>query len=87
MRGFGESVAHFAGRAIGEEADRIEVFARGAGGDEHRLSGEIVAQAEDFANFLRDGFGGGEAAGARHAAGEVAFVGIDDVDAARAQRC
>ena len=45
-----------------------------------------MAEAEDFANFFDDGFGGGQAAGARHAAGEIAFVGIDDVDAARAQR-
>jgi len=61
---FGESVAHFAGRAIGEETDWVNVFAGGTGGDENRLSGEIVAQAEDFANFLYDGFGGGQAPGA-----------------------
>ncbi len=87
MRGFGERVAHFAGGAIGEEADRVEVFAGGTGGDENRLSGEIVTQAEDFANFFYDGFGGGQAAGAGHAAGQVAFVGIDDVNAAGAQGC
>ena len=49
-------------------------------------AGEIVAQTEHVANFLGDGFGGGEASCARHAAGEIAFVGIDDMNAARAQR-
>ena len=84
--GFGDGVAHFAGRAIGEESHGIERFARGAGGDENRFAGEVAAQAENFKNFLRDGFCGGEASRADHAAGQIAFVGIDYVDAARAQR-
>ena len=49
--------------------------------------GEIVAQAEHLANFSGDGFGGSEAAGAGHAAGEITFVRIDHIHAARAQRC
>src|ERR1700692_1702247 len=85
MRGFGKGVTHFAGGAVGEEADWVNVFTGGAGGDEYRLSGEIVTQAEDFANFFYDGFGGGQGASAGQAAGRVAFIGIDHRDAAGAQ--
>src|SRR5580692_4838212 len=87
MRCFGQGVTHFAGGAIGEETDWINVFAGWTSGDENGLSGEIVAQAEHVANYLDDGFGGGEAAGAGHAAGEVAFIGIDDVNGAGPQSC
>src|SRR5690348_7241073 len=82
---FGEGVAHFAGRAVGQETHGIEILARWTCGDENGLTHEVLAKTEHIANFLRDRFGGGEAAGASHAAGEIAFVGINDVDAARAE--
>ena len=44
-----------------------------------------MPEAEDLANFFDDGFGGGQAAGAGHAAGQVAFIGIYYVDSTGAQ--
>src|SRR5271166_2075065 len=84
---FRQGVAHFAGGAIGEEADGIDVLDGRAGSDENRLSGEIITEAEDFANFFDNGFGGSQAARAGHAAGQVAFIGINYVYAAGAQGC
>ena len=86
MRRFGERVAHFSRRAIREESHRVDVFASRPGGDENRLAREIVAQAEHVANFLRDRFRGSEAARAGHAAGEIAFVGINHMNAASTER-
>src|SRR5262249_25386922 len=82
---FRNSVAHLARRAIGDIADGIEVFASGAGGDEDGLSFEVALEVQDFADRRDDLFLPGETAGAGHAAGEIAFVGIDDVDAPRAK--
>ena len=86
LRSLRQRVTHFARGAIGEKAHRVKVLASGPGGDQYRLAREIVAQSEHFANFLDDGLRGGQAARAGHAASQVAFIGIDDVHAARAQR-
>ena len=85
LRGFGEGVAHFAAGTIAEEADGIEGFAGASGGDEHDFAGEIVATAEGVEHGVGDGFGFGHAAGADHAAGELAGAGLDDAHAALAQ--
>ena len=54
--GVGQRVAHLARRAIGQIANRVEVFARGAGGDQHGLAREVVANAKHCLNRAGDGF-------------------------------
>ncbi len=85
--GFGEGVAHLAGGAVAEEADGVECLARAAGGDEDGLGGEVLDVAGRGCG--EDGFDDGveicEAAGAGHAAGEIAGVGIYEVHTAAAQ--
>ena len=84
-RCFRERIAHLAGGAIREKAHGIEIFTGGAGGDDDGLAFEIAAKSQHLADLFDDGIGGGEAARARHSAGEIAFVGVHDVDAARAK--
>src|SRR3984957_16377733 len=78
-------VTHFSGRAIGEEAHRINILTSGASRNENRLASEIVTQPQHLANFLCDGLGGSETSRTDHSARQVAFVGIDDMNAAFAQ--
>ena len=51
--GIGQRVAHAAGGAIGQIANRVEIFASGPGGDEHGLAREIVADAQAHRAPLR----------------------------------
>ena len=81
---FGDRVPHFSGGAVREESHGIERFARGTSGDENCFALQVAAEAENIENLLRDGFGGGEAASSRHAAGEISLIGINDVNASRA---
>ena len=85
MRCFGERVTHLAGRAIGEIANRIDIFASGPGGDQNCFCGEIAGNSENAEHGVRDCIDSRETARADHAAGEIAFIGRDDVNSARAQ--
>ena len=83
--GLGEGVAHLAAGAVAEEADGIDRLAGASGGDKDGFAGEVLlsaASCEGGENRLGDGFDVGEAAGAGHAAGEIAAAGLDDGDAA-----
>ena len=76
--GFGEGVAHASAGTVGEIADRVDLFARGTGGDENRFAGKILRRAERFEDGGDDGVIFGEASGTGHAAGEVSVAGFDD---------
>ena len=63
----------------------IEFFLRGARGQQYGLPFEVAAYSQHFANRGDDGVLSGEASRAGHAASQIAFIGIDDVNAATAQ--
>ena len=83
--GFGQGVAHFAAGAVADEANRIEGLARAAGGDQNDFASQIVAAAQRGEHRVGDGLRLGHAAGADHAAGQIAGSGLDDAHAALAQ--
>src|SRR5690348_992373 len=85
-RGLSQGVAHFPGRAISDKANRIHIFTSWARGYENFLALEIVTQSEHGTNFANDGFGGSKTACARHTAGKITLVGVDDVNATRPKR-
>jgi hypothetical protein len=84
-RGLSQRVTHFSGRAIGEKTDGIHVFARGAGSYENGLALKIAAQSQHVTDSASDGFRSSEAAAARHTAGEITFIRIDNVNPTRAK--
>src|SRR4029077_5419432 len=69
--GFGYRIAHFAGRAIGDVADRVEVFAGRTSGDEHGIALQIALRLQHFVHGGDDSFLSGETSGASHSASEI----------------
>ena len=84
-RGFADGVTHFAGGTIRQIAHGIEVFASGPGGNQNCLVLQIFLRVENFAHGGEDLLLAGEPARASHPAGKIAFIGIDDFDAACAE--
>ena len=83
--GLRQGVTHLAGRAVAEIAHRVERLFGAPGSDQQRFALQIVANAERLENSLRDGFDRRQASRARHPARQVAFIGIENPDAAHAQ--
>ena len=81
-----QRIAHFPGGTIGEIPHRVQVLARRPRGHDHGFILQIVLDAQPRAHGLRDGIDAGQPSRAGHAAGQVAFLGRNDVHAARAQR-
>ena len=82
---FGQGVAHATAGAIGEIAHGIDLFASGAGGDQHGFARKILRCAESFQHGGDDGFILCQASRAGHAAGQISRAGFDDLHAALAQ--
>ena len=85
LRRLGQRVAHLAAGAVAEKADRVQGFAGAPGGEQHNFAGQVVAAAQGAQYGFRNGFGLGHAAGAHHAAGQLAGSRFDDPDTALAQ--
>src|ERR1019366_3830807 len=72
--GFGQRIAHLAAGTVGDVAHRVEGLLGGAGGDQHGLAFQVLPSARFALNGFHDGRGGGQPAGAGHAARQVDAV-------------
>ena len=85
-RSVGNRVTHLAGRAIGDVANRIEVFASRTGGNENGFPFQVPLHSSDFVHHAKNVFQAGKAARPGHATGKVALIRLHDFHAARKQR-
>ena len=87
LRLLGERHAHPSGRAVADEAHRVERLACAAGGDEDALPGQrAVASAEQLLRSFEDLLGLGHPPHSELALGRLALVGADQLHAAVAKR-
>ena len=84
--GLGEGVAHRTRRAVREEADRVDGFARRAGGDENLLAVERAGGAEHRGDALGERLRLRQPPGTDEPAGELAVLGLDHRHAILAER-
>src|SRR6201997_1982961 len=83
--GLGNRVPHSSRGAIGQESYWVEIFLGGAGGQKNCLPFEVTAYLQNFAHRGNNRLLTGQASRAGHAAGEIAFVRIYNLNAANAQ--
>ena len=85
-RGFGQRIAHFAARAIGDIAHRVERLLRRSGCDQHHFIFQVAPLARGTPDGLHDLFRFGHAALAGHAASQVSDARFDHAVSAPPQR-
>ena len=83
LRGFSQRVAHLAAGTIAEKANRVQGLARASGGDQKDFAGQVVASAQCTEDCVGNGFRLSHAAGAHHAASQLACARLDHAHAAR----
>src|SRR5205823_2823771 len=82
----GNGITHFPGRAVGEEANGIEVFASRACGNQNRFAIQIPVRFCDFVYSRKNFFQAREPARPGHAARQIALIGLRYFYAACPQR-